>query len=158
MYKKIIEPRIGETDGMRHINNTALPVWFELARNPIFRIFDPDLELTYKKWKLIMVRSDFNYLRQIYYGYDVEIRTYVTKIGNTSLTVYHEAWQKGKLRANGSTVMIYYDFIKQESMSLTDDIRKELEKHYITKEELEKKNKKEEKESSAEDTSSNEEE
>lgn len=146
MFRKIITPRIGETDALRHINNTALPNWFEVARNPIFRIFNPELELTYKKWNLIMLRSDFNYLKEIYFGFDVEIRTYITKIGKTSITVYHEAWQNGILRANGSCIMLYYDYIRQSSIEIADDMRKELEKHFITKDELESNNKKEMKE------------
>lgn len=146
MYKTIITPRIGDTDALRHINNTALPVWFETARNPIFEIFNPTLELTYKKWNLMMIRCDFNYLKPIYYGHDVEIRTYVSKIGKTSLTLIHEAWQNGQLRANGSCTMLYFDFIRQTSVAIPEDIHEKLEKHYITKEDLEKNNKREMKE------------
>lgn len=143
MFKKIIEPRIGDTDGLRHINNNALPVWFETARNPIFKIFDPTLELTYKKWNIILVHTENNYLKQIYFGYDVEIRTYITKIGNSSFTVLQEAWQNGQLRANGIAIMVYFDFIKQKSNTIPNNIRKQLEKHIITKDKLEAKNKEE---------------
>ncbi len=141
MFTTKITPRIGETDAMRHITNTALPVWFEIARNDLFRIFNPTNELTYKKWKLILVHMDFNYLKQTYFGYDVEIRTYVTKIGKTSFTVLHEAWQNGQLRSNGTATMIYFDFIKQESNVMPEDIRNTLKEHYISKEELDEKNK-----------------
>lgn len=146
MYKTIITPRIGDTDALRHINNTALPIWFETARNPLFRIFNPTLELTYKKWNLVMLRCDFNYLKQMYFGYDVEIRTYVSKIGKTSVVIHQEAWQNGLLRANGSCTMLYFDFIKQNSVVIPDDIREKLNEHYIAKEDLEKNNKKEMKE------------
>ena len=44
-----------------------------------------------------MVHSEFNYLKQIYYGYDVEVRTYISKIGKTSFTIFQEAWQNGQL-------------------------------------------------------------
>ncbi|WP_455645102.1 acyl-CoA thioesterase [Methanosphaera sp.] len=143
MYKTTITPRMGETDGLRHINNNTIPLWFETARNPIFRIFVPNLELTYKKWNLIMVHAEYNYLKQIYYGYDVEIRTYISKIGNSSFTVFQEVWQNGQLRGNGSTVIVYFDFVKQESQTIPPEIREQLEQHFITKEELEKNNKKE---------------
>lgn len=146
MHKTIITPRIGDTDALRHINNTALPIWFETARNPLFRIFNPTLELTYKKWNLVMLRCDFNYLKQMYFGYDVEIRTYVSKIGKTSVVIHQEAWQNGLLRANGSCTMLYFDFIKQNSVVIPDDIREKLNEHYIAKEDLEKNNKKEMKE------------
>jgi len=143
MFKTIITPRIGETDALRHITNTALPVWFENGRNELFTIFNPEHELTYKKWNLILVHMDFNYIRQTYYGYDVEIRTYVTKIGKTSFTVMQEAWQNGILRSNGKSVMVYYDYIKQESKVIEEEIRNKLKEHYISLEELEEKNKQE---------------
>ena len=146
MYTTKIEPRIGETDGLRHINNTVLPIWFERARNKIFKIFVPNFELTYKKWNLIMVHSEFNYLKQIYYGYDVEVRTYISKIGKTSFTIFQEAWQNGQLRANGKCVLVYFNFIKEESVVIPKDIREKLKEHYITEEELEKNNKNEIKE------------
>jgi len=138
MYKKIITPRIGETDGLRYINNTAIADWFEVARNPIFKIFNPELELTYKKWNLLMVHSDFNYLEHLYFGFDVEIHTYITKIEKTSITVYHEAWQNGLLCANSNCILVYYDYIRQNSMEIPDDIKKHLQEHFITKKELKK--------------------
>lgn len=140
MFKTMITPRMGDTDAMRHITNTALPVWFEIARTELFKIFNPNYELTYKKWNLILVHMDFNFIRQTYFGYNVEIRTYVTHIGKTSFTVLHEAWQNGQLRSNGKATMIYYDFIRQESNVIPEDIRSKLEDHYISCEELEEKN------------------
>ncbi|MCD7782166.1 MAG: acyl-CoA thioesterase [Methanosphaera sp.] len=143
MYKTNITPRIGDTDGLRHVNNTVLPIWFETARNPIFRMFVPNLELTYKKWNLIMVHTEFNYLDQIYFGYDVEIRTYISKIGNSSLNVYQEVWQNGRLRGNGTSIMVYFDFVRQESKTIPEDIREELGKHLVDLDQLEKENKEE---------------
>lgn len=146
MYKTMITPRIGETDGLRHINNTVLPLWFETARNPIFEIFVPNYELTYKKWNLIMVHSEYNYLDQIFFGYDVEVRTYITKIGNSSFTIYQEAWQNRTIRANGSTILVHFDFIKQESQTIPPEIREKLQELYMDINDIEKQNKKEMKE------------
>ena len=86
---------------------------------------------------------DFNFIKQTYFGYDVEIRTYVSKIGKTSFTVTHEAWQNGQLRTNGTATMIYFDFIKQQSNVIPKDIRNQLKNHYISPEELDEKNKNE---------------
>ena len=99
MFSIRVTPRFGDTDGLRHINNIALVEWFEVSRNPIFRIFTPDLDLSYDKWKLILVRTEFDYIGQMYYGEDVEIKSYITKIGNTSFTIGHEAWQDEELKA-----------------------------------------------------------
>jgi acyl-CoA thioester hydrolase len=146
MFKTTVTPRFGDADGLRHINNTVLAIWFEQARNPIFKMFVPTLELNYKKWNLIMVKTDFNFLRQMFFGLDIEIRTHVIKIGNTSLTVEHEAWQHGELKVSGQAVMVHFDFIKQKPVRIPDDIREQLSEHLISLEELEKENEKEMKE------------
>jgi len=91
------------------------------------------MELNPHIWNLIMVHTEFDYLNQIYYGFEVEIRTYIEIIGNTSFTVYQEAWQKGKLRATGRAVLVDFDFNKQEKVEIPEDIKRELEKHLYKK-------------------------
>ena len=44
MLVDTITPRFCDTDALGHISNTTLPVWFEGARDPIFRWFTPDLD------------------------------------------------------------------------------------------------------------------
>lgn len=132
MFKTTVTPRFGDMDGLRHINNTVLPVWFEQSRNPIFRIFTPDLNPA--KWKLIMVRTEFDFVDELFYGIDVEIKTYVLNIGNTSFTVGHEAWQYGKLRAKGKAIMVHYDFGLKKSIQIPDSIRESLKEHLYPEE------------------------
>ena len=131
MFIETVTPRFGDADGLRHINNIALVEWFEVGRNPIFRMFTPDLDLSYEKWKLILVRTEFDYLGQMLYGTNVEIRSFITNIGNSSFIIGHEAWQEGKLKAKGKAVLVYFDFINQKSMPIPNEIRAELEDHLI---------------------------
>ena len=129
MYKITVTPRFGDTDGLRHINNIVLAEWFELARNRLYKYFTPDLDLSYEKWKMIIVKTDFEFLGQMYYNGDVDIKTQVQKIGNTSFTTYHEAWQSGHIKAKGTAVLVHYDFIQQKSITIPSDIRKRLEEN-----------------------------
>ncbi len=134
MFTTKVTPRFGDADGLRHINNIALVEWFEVGRNPIFRIFTPDLDLSYDKWKLILVRTEFDYIGQMYYGKDVEIKSYILKIGNSSFIIGHEAWQDNELKARGKAVLVNYDFEIGKSKPIPEYIRKTLEKHLITEE------------------------
>lgn len=135
MFNIMVTPLFGDTDALQHINNNVLGTWFELARNDIFRIFTPDLSVSYDDWKLIMVKTTYEYLDQMFYGTDVEIRTYVLRIGNSSFTTYHEAWQDDRLCAKGTAVMVHFDFNEQKSIRIPDDIRKELNKHLYVEDE-----------------------
>jgi acyl-CoA thioester hydrolase len=131
MFSTIVSPRFGDIDGLGHVNNTVLPVWFEIGRNSVFRLFSPDLDLSPDVWHLILVRTEFDFLHQMYFRSDVEIRTYIAKIGNSSFTVGHEAWQEGELKVKGQAVLVYYDFKLQKAISLPDSIREILTSHML---------------------------
>jgi len=127
MFVTEIEPRVSETDGAGHINNTTIPVWFEAGRNELFKLFTPDL--SFENWRCIILHTSIDYVRQIYYGRKVTIHTWVDRIGNTSFTLYEELYQDDKLCAKGKAIYVNYDLKKEQSLPIPDDIRKELKKH-----------------------------
>jgi acyl-CoA thioester hydrolase len=127
MYSFSTTPRFGDIDGLGHINNNVVPMWFETARNPFFRLFNPELDL--KKWDLILARFEVDFLNQMYYGNDVEIRSWISRIGRSSFEIYQEAWQNEKLGAKGTSVLVHFDFSGQKSVPVPEEIRMELGKH-----------------------------
>ena len=131
MYNITVTPRFGDVDALGHINNTVPAIWFELARNPFLAVFDPSLELKRETFPLILVHTDYDFVNQVYFKYNVEIRTSVTRIGTKSFTVYHEAWQEGRLCVKGSAVLVYYNFNTEKSVPIPDDKRRILEGHLI---------------------------
>jgi acyl-CoA thioester hydrolase len=68
---------------------------------------------------------------QLYFKYEVEIRTWITRIGSKSFTVYHEAWQEGRLCVRGSAVLVHYDFNTEKSTPIPEEKRKQLEGHIL---------------------------
>ena len=124
-----ISPRFGDVDVLGHINNTTPAVWFEQARNPFFRMFSPDLKITHETWPLIMAHTDYDFVGEMFYGYDVEIRSGVSRIGTKSFTVYQEAWQKGKLCVTGNAVIVYYDFMSKQSRAIPEEKKLVLSEH-----------------------------
>lgn len=128
MFITTVSPRFGDVDGLGHINNTVIAIWFEQARNPLFRIFSPDLEIRHETWPLIMAHTDFDFVGELFFRADVEIRTTISRIGTKSFTLHHEAWQEGRLCVKGNAVIVYYDFMKKETVPIPSDKRKQLEK------------------------------
>ncbi len=96
-----IEPRISESDGLQHISNTVLPVWFEKGREPIFRLFTKNL--FFNEWALILAHIDIDYKQQIYYQFPVTVYTWIEAIGSTSFTVGHSAEQQDQMYSSGTT-------------------------------------------------------
>ena len=78
-----IVPRVSETDGVGHINNVFVPIWFEAGRRDIFRIFSPNLD--FLDWKLALVKVTVEYVDQLYLAENVEVKTGVEKIGTCLL-------------------------------------------------------------------------
>jgi acyl-CoA thioester hydrolase len=132
VFSTKISPRFGDVDGLGHINNVSLAEWFESARNPLFRIFTPSLSLSYQDWSLIMAHTDYDFVDQIFFHEEVEIRTFVERIGTKSFTVLHEAWQEGRLCTRGSAVVVHYNFIEGKSTPIPEDKKKLLAEHLRT--------------------------
>ena len=130
MYTITIQPRFGDTDCLGHINNTVLALWFETARNPLFKIFVPDLNFRPETFPLIMAHSEYDFVDILFFQYEVEVRTWISRIGNKSFTVYHEAWQEGRLCVKGSIVAVHYDFMAKQSTPLPEDKKALLMEHF----------------------------
>ena len=119
-----ITPRFSETDVLGHISNTAMPVWFEAAREGFFRRIHP--AMTTHDWPLILARIELDLKAQIHLGADVIVKTGVEKIGTKSLTVVQQAWQHDQLAAVGRTIMVYFDYSTQSSKPIPNKVKESL--------------------------------
>ena len=127
MYSTVITPRVSETDGIGHINNCVMPVWFEAARTPIFEIFNPQFDLP--NWHMFVVSTHLNYHRQTYYGRDVEVRGWVNRLGRSSFTLSEELYQDGECCVSNEVVYVNFDHETQRSAPLTSAQRAALTAH-----------------------------
>ena len=125
---KII-PRVSETDGVGHINNVFIPIWFEAGRRDIFKIFSPQLD--FEHWKLALVKVEVEYVDQIYLANEVEIRSGIEKIGTSSFTIKEEVHQMSRLCAKGKSIYVNYNFNTQKSEAIPETIREKLEHIYF---------------------------
>lgn len=126
----IIKPRFSETDAMTHIGNTAVPVWFEEAREPITRKLHPSLAID--DWPFIVAHVDIDYHHQIYVDSLVSIKVGISNIGGKSFTMYHEASQNGQRVASGHAVIVYFDYSTKQTVPLPDALRDTLNEYFIT--------------------------
>jgi acyl-CoA thioester hydrolase len=131
MFITTVQPRFGDIDGLGHVNNTVPGMWFEIGRTPILKIFDPELTLDKKIFPLIVAHINFDFLSQMYIKYEVQIKTWISKIGTKSFTVHHQAWQEGKLCVKGDAVLVHYDFISEQTTPIPED-KKELLKEHLS--------------------------
>ncbi|MCL2243650.1 MAG: acyl-CoA thioesterase [Treponema sp.] len=131
MFNLIVNPRFGDMDILGHINNTVPSNWFELARTPIMKMFDPGLTLSKNTFHLIMAHTDYDFIDQMYFKYEAEIKTWISRIGTKSFTIHHEAWQQGRLCVKGNAVIVHFDFNVEKSTPIPEDMKKQLAEHLI---------------------------
>lgn len=129
VVQQTITPRFYETDALGHINNTVINGWFETGRTPLFQIFNPEMNLG--TWNLILARVEIDYVAQTHYGTDVEIRSWIERIGNSSFVVAQEAWQNDACVAKGKAVQVFFNYSTQKTEPIPDIFRKELEKYVL---------------------------
>ena len=128
MYKIEINPRFKDTDALGHINNASFITWIEEARRPVFKDFNPDLSI--EKWNLIIARVEMNFIVQCYYGEKVVINSFIEKIGTSSLTICHDLFQGETKIAEGKSILVHFDYSKNKSVPIPEDIKQSLKKHF----------------------------
>jgi acyl-CoA thioester hydrolase len=129
MLTTTIMPRFLETDALGHINNTVLPMWFEASREPIFRMFSPTLAVN--DWKLMLGTFTVSFHAETHYGSEVEIKTYISRIGGASFDVYQECWQNGTKTVSGVTTMIHFCHTAKKSQPLPPQVIAQMKEHSI---------------------------
>jgi len=132
MLSTVITPRFLETDALGHINNTVLPMWFEAARDPIFRMFTPEMDVN--DWKLILASYSVSFHAETHYGDDVEIRSYISRFGNSSFDVHQECWQQGIKTVTGVTTMVHFSHDTKKSLPIPPAVLEQLQQHQLPSE------------------------
>ena len=127
MFENVIKPRFCETDAIGHVGNTTFPIWFEESRDDLFKLIHPSLEA--KTWPLILARQSIDFVAQCYMEELVKVETYLSKLGNSSMTVTHVARQDCRVVAKAECIMVYFDYATNKSKPFPDNIRILLSAH-----------------------------
>ena len=116
----MISPRAAEVRG-HHISNTVPPIWFEEARVLLYA----DIELATAPTAQFGVvrRATYDYLRELFHGGDVEIKTSVKSMGNSSAIFFQEAWQFDKLAMTAEIVIVMMDRSTNQKLAISEQGR-----------------------------------
>ena len=72
---------------------------------------------------------NIEYSRQIYFGTNVEVYTWVKRIGNTSLELYEEIHQNGQVCAKGTSIYVNFNLETQKTEPIPQHLKHELSQH-----------------------------
>ena len=119
----------GDQDALGHVNNVVFFRWWESSRIAfaervgIVR-YHPDTTLG---TVLVSIKCDFR--KQLLYPDTILIGARLSKLGNSSFNVEHRLVSKklNALAAEATSTMVTFDFVKQTSVRVPDDIRSVME-------------------------------
>lgn len=119
--------RWGDMDAMGHVNNTNYFRYIESARiawlEQVGGLLNPDGQGP------VIVSASMNFMRQLTYPGDIEVRTFVAPPGRSSVEVSHEIrlvgadGQAGDVHAEGTAKVVWVDFKIGKSAPLPDSLR-----------------------------------
>jgi acyl-CoA thioester hydrolase len=129
MHEYEVTIRFCETDLLGHVNNNNFFVYMEDSR---IHFFDA-LDLVMEDWNFILASITCDFIKQVYFKQTLIIKSTVTKIGNSSFHLEQRMIEKdsGELVAKGSSVIVHFDFEKQKSSPLSEDMKIKLESYQL---------------------------
>jgi acyl-CoA thioester hydrolase len=120
-----------ETDAFGHANNVSIIAYMESARFDLFKqldLFDPRNVLTLP---LILARLECDYKEISHYDDTITIYSRIAEIRSSSFVIKHIFVRESDkiIVAEGKALMVYFDYGKNRSMTITDEIRYKLQQY-----------------------------
>ena len=114
--------RFADIDSFGHVNNIAQQSYFDLGKAEFFaelwRLVSKQQQVTAM---IVSVQNDF--LKQILWGDDVSVITFIEAVGTKSLTFVQQIVRGEELCSRSRTVMVCYDKEAQESVPVPAEWR-----------------------------------
>ena len=113
--------RFRDLDPMGHVNNAVFLTWIETARIEFLRstgaLSTPDTD----EMTMILARAEVDFRSPVRFGDDVEIGVRPGRTGTKSFDLEYELRTDGRLVGEAKTVLVAYDYERQESMALPQE-------------------------------------
>jgi acyl-CoA thioester hydrolase len=126
-FSMSIAPRYADMDILRHLNNLALAEYHEEARTRFFMsLFGDDFLFRRREYRLLPVRTTYDYLREAHYLLPLQACAGVARIGRASFEVAMALFQDGQCVGLASATTVHVT--ANGSAPLTEELRAALQK------------------------------
>lgn len=116
-----IQVRFSDTDALGHVNNASFAQYSEIGRLS----FGSDTGQLVKS--LILARLAIDFRAQINLGDRVIVRTWVERIGRSSVTMKQTILANGRIAADIGCVIVYFDYATNRPKELTPELKVPME-------------------------------
>jgi acyl-CoA thioester hydrolase len=132
MYIAHFPMRWIDMDSFGHANNGIYFNYFDETR--VAWWYSMGAKLTSPETGPIIASATCNFRKPLIYPANLVIKLYVSPPRRSSFTVYYEVeveQQPGVIYADGSTVVVWYDYQNNKPISLSDELREKLSRSII---------------------------
>ena len=121
--------RYADTDRQGHVNNAVFSTFLETGR--VEFLYNPDKPLTSENGAFVIANMNLNLLAEIRWPGQVDIGTGVTKVGNSSLSLYQGVFQDGRCVATAETVIVQMDETTRKASPLSEESKHFMAQHLL---------------------------
>ncbi|OFS25826.1 thioesterase family protein [Brevibacterium sp. HMSC07C04] len=115
--------RYGDTDRQGHVNNAVYATYFECGRVEIIQSME---DVFGADDAFVLATITIDYLAEVLWPGEVEIRTRLTKIGNSSIALEQLLINEGEVRAKATSVMVMTNTSTRRSAPLLEAAKERL--------------------------------
>ena len=115
----------GDQDAFGHVNNVVYFRWFESARIDLLHEFPSSVTMSGSGLGPILASIKCDYRKQLRFPDTVYIGSRMTRVGRSSADIGHAviSHQQGQLVAEGSSVIVIFDYTAQRVTRIPEDLR-----------------------------------
>ena len=124
-YYHSIEVRYGDLDPQGHVNNANYLTYIEQARIAYIHHLGLWRGDSFLEIGIILAEASVTFINPIFFGQPVRVGVRVIRLGNKSITMEYclEDTSSGRDLANGSAVLVAYDYRNNHSILLPEHWR-----------------------------------
>lgn len=115
----------GDQDAFGHVSNVIYFRWFESARIDLLDAFRSAVTMSGSGLGPILASITCDYRRQLHFPDTVSVGSRITRVGRSSADIGHSMFshQQGQVVAEGSSVIVIYDYTAKRVTRIPDDLR-----------------------------------
>ena len=120
-----IQQRFSDIDPFLHVNNVAQQMYFDTGKTTYYRevlgadVLSGDL-------RIVAVSTETDYLEQVRMHDDVAVTTVCERVGCKSIVLRQELRAGERLCSRSRSVMVAFDFARQQSVPVPDAWRRRM--------------------------------
>ena len=125
IYFKQIEARLGDMDGLRHINNAKYLTFLETARLEYLSTLGIDINRWNSKESVILASMKIDYHKQSSYPNIYEIGCKISRLGDKSFDIFNGIFESlsTELIVTGTFTIVCFNYHLQKTIPVPDSIK-----------------------------------